>query len=27
MGIPMVAAFLAFQRYLTRMYTMSGVKG
>ncbi len=27
MGIPIMAVFLAFQRYLTRMYTMSGVKG
>lgn len=27
MGIPIMAVFLAFQKYLTKMYTMSGVKG
>lgn len=26
MGVPIMAVFLAFQKYLTRMYTLSGVK-
>lgn len=26
MGVPIMAVFLAFQRYLTKMYTLSGVK-
>lgn len=26
MGVPIMAVFIAFQRYLTRMYTLSGVK-